>query len=117
MKTLLASSDYSWMKLADNAIYYPGPAEDKNQEIAATLVGSMRNARKALLSACLCPADAIRRAEYAGDYTARLVLQEERKTLPVGAVWDYYCAEHSVPVGTDWLEKARQYEKDVTEKR
>ena len=42
MKTLLASSDYSWMKLADNAIYYPGPAEDKNQEIAATLVGSMR---------------------------------------------------------------------------
>ena len=41
MKTLLASSDYSWMKLADNAIYYPGPAEDKNQEIAATLVGSM----------------------------------------------------------------------------
>jgi len=41
MKTLLATSDYSWLKLADNAIYYPGPAEDKNQEIAATLVGSM----------------------------------------------------------------------------
>ncbi|MEA4964327.1 MAG: substrate-binding domain-containing protein [Oscillospiraceae bacterium] len=41
MKTLLATSEYSWMKLADGAIYYPGPAEDKNQEIAATLVGSM----------------------------------------------------------------------------
>ena len=77
----------------------------------------MRNARKALLSACLCPADAIRRAEYAGDYTARLALQEERKTLPVGAVWDYYCAERGIPVGADWLEKARGYEKDVTSKR
>lgn len=84
--------------------------------IAAWAVG-MRNARKALLSACLCPADAIRRAEYAGDYTARLALQEERKTLPVGAVWDYYCAERGIPVGADWLEKARGYEKDVTSKR
>jgi rhamnose transport system substrate-binding protein len=41
MKTLLGQSDYSWLKLKDDAIYYPGPAEDKNQEIAATLVGSM----------------------------------------------------------------------------
>jgi len=41
IKKLLATSDYSWLKLANDAIYYPGPAEDKNQEIAATLVGSM----------------------------------------------------------------------------
>ncbi len=41
MKELLAQGDYSWMLLGENAIYYPGPAEDKNQELAATLVGSM----------------------------------------------------------------------------
>ena len=28
-----------------------------------------------------------------GDYTARLALLEECKTLPFGAVWDYYCAQ------------------------
>lgn len=41
IKKLLATDEYSWMKVADGAIYYPGPAEDKNQELAATLVGSM----------------------------------------------------------------------------
>lgn len=41
VKVLLATDEYSWMTVADGAIYYPGPAEDKNQELAATLVGSM----------------------------------------------------------------------------
>lgn len=41
IQDLLATDEYSWMKVADGAIYYPGPAEDKNQELAATLVGSM----------------------------------------------------------------------------
>lgn len=41
IQELLATDEYSWMTVADGAIYYPGPAEDKNQELAATLVGSM----------------------------------------------------------------------------
>lgn len=41
IQDLLATDEYSWLKVADGAIYYPGPAEDKNQELAATLVGSM----------------------------------------------------------------------------
>ena len=80
--------------------------------VAAWAIG-MRNARKALLLACLAPADAIRAAERSGDLTARLALQEERKTLPFGAVWDYYCMKQGVPVGSDWLEQVRAYEKDV----
>ena len=28
-----------------------------------------------------------------GDFTSRLALMEEAKTLPFGAVWDYYCGE------------------------
>ncbi len=76
----------------------------------------MRNARKALLQACLAPA-LIREAEHKGDLTARLALMEERKTLPFGAVWNYYCLKAGVPVGTAWLEKVRTYEKDVLSKR
>ncbi len=41
IQDLLATDEYSWLKVADDAIYYPGPAEDKNQETASTLVGSM----------------------------------------------------------------------------
>ncbi|MDO4983535.1 MAG: L-rhamnose isomerase [Eubacteriales bacterium] len=81
--------------------------------VAAWAVG-MRNARKAILNACLAPA-AIRQAEYERDYTSRLALQEERKTLPFGAVWDYYCMTKGI--STDMLTDVKQYEKDVLSKR
>ena len=77
--------------------------------VAAWAIG-MRNARKALLNACLAPA-AIRQAEYDRDHTSRLALQEERKTLPFGAVWDYYCMTKGIP--TDMLSEVKKYEKDV----
>ena len=83
--------------------------------VAAWAVG-MRNARKAILSACLAPAS-IRDAEHKGDLTSRLALMEERKTLPFSAIWDYYCMKQDAGVGTDWLAKVKQYETDVLSKR
>ena len=83
--------------------------------VAAWAVG-MRNARKAILSSCLAPAS-IRDAEHKGDLTSRLALMEERKTLPFGAIWDYYCMKQDASVGTDWLAKVKQYETDVLSKR
>ncbi len=84
--------------------------------VAAWVIG-MRNAQKAILRALLTPhADALK-AEEAGDFTSRLVSQEEAKTLPFAAVWDMYCARQNVPVGKSWLESVRQYEKDVMFKR
>ena len=83
--------------------------------VAAWPVG-MRNARKAILSSCLAPAS-IRDAEHKGDLTSRLALMEERKTLPFGAIWDYYCMKQDAGVGTDWLAKVKQYETDVLSKR
>jgi len=80
--------------------------------IACWAIG-MRNARKALLSATLAPAAAMRKAEHENDLTARLALQEERRTLPVGAVWDYYCLKNGVPTRMDWLARVKQYESDV----
>lgn len=78
--------------------------------IAAWSIG-MRNARKAILSAALAPADAIRKAEREGDYTLRLALLEERKTLPLGAVWDYYCMIKNIP--TDFMREVKEYERTV----
>ena len=84
--------------------------------IACWAIG-MRNARKALLNACLANADEMRAKELEGDLTARFAMFEERKSMPAGAVWNYYCLTHNVPVGLDWLEQVRKYEADVLSKR
>ncbi len=83
--------------------------------IAAWVIGT-RNLQRALLLALLEP-PAIRAAEFAGDNTARLALQEEAKSLPSGAVWDYYCETNGVPVGEAWLAEVKAYEKNVLSKR
>ena len=84
--------------------------------IAAWVVG-MRNARKAILNAYLAPVDAIRAAEYCGDYSQRLVLLENRKTMPFGLVWAYYCESKGIPQDEDWYSRVRSYEQDVLAKR
>ena len=83
--------------------------------IAAWTIGT-RNTLKALLMALLEPA-ALRESEKSGDYTARLALMEETKSLPWGAVWDAYCETQNVPVGTAWLGEVKGYERDVLSKR
>jgi len=84
--------------------------------IAAWVIGT-RNMLKALLFALLTPIEKIQAAEANGDYTARLALLEEVKTLPWGAVWDYYCATQEVPVGSAWLDEVKAYEAYVLSKR
>ena len=53
----------------------------------------------------------------AGDFTGRLAVLEELKTLPFGAVWDYYGLRQDVPVGPAWLDEVRGYERDVLASR
>ncbi len=84
--------------------------------IAAWVIGT-RCMIKALLIALLEPTDKLRQFESEGDFTSRLAMLEELKTLPYGAVWDYYCAKSEVPVGASWLAEAKTYEKNVLAKR
>jgi L-rhamnose isomerase len=77
--------------------------------IAAWVIGS-RNTIKALLLALLEPSHLLRAAEESGDFTSRLALFEEQKTLPFGAVWDEYCLRQGVPLGMAWLEEVKTYE-------
>jgi L-rhamnose isomerase len=84
--------------------------------VAAWVIGT-RAMLKALLGALLEPLDTLRQLEQDGDYTGRLALVEELKTLPLGAVWDYYCHTANVPVGLAWLDVVRRYEADVLAKR
>jgi len=84
--------------------------------IAAWVIGA-RNWQKALLIALLEPGDAIRRAEYAGDFTARMAGKEAIKSLPWGIVWDRYCAMHDMPSDAEVLSPIRDYEKRVLSAR
>ncbi|MFP7606941.1 L-rhamnose isomerase [Serratia quinivorans] len=84
--------------------------------IAAWVIGT-RNARKALLRALLEPVELLRRLENDGDYTARLAMLEEQKSLPWQAVWEMYCLRHEVPADASWLGEVRQYEKQILNQR
>jgi L-rhamnose isomerase len=80
--------------------------------VAAWAIGT-RNMLKAMLMAFLEPTYQLKQFELEGDLTSRLALMEEQKTLPIGAVWDYYCMTEGAPVGMDWLKQVKQYETDV----
>lgn len=77
----------------------------------------MRNTKKALLQAMLTPIKPIREAEVQGDYTTRLALLEEVKSLPFAPIWDYYCMSRNVPVGSSWLDDVKKYEQKTLRKR
>jgi L-rhamnose isomerase len=84
--------------------------------VAAWTIGA-RNALKCLLVAMLEPVQLLRKAEAAGDHTARLALMEEAKTLPFATVWDEYCRRQNTPVGRAWLDEVRKYERTLLSKR
>ena len=80
--------------------------------LAAWVIGT-RAMSKAMLLALLEPTPILRDLELAGDYTARLAMLEEAKSLPFGAVWDYFCLQHNTPTGADWIGEIKAYEKAV----
>ena len=84
--------------------------------VAAWVIG-IRALLKALLVALLEPTARLRAAEDEGDFTARLALAEECKSLPWGAVWDEHCRRSDVPVGEAWLGEVKAYERDVLSRR
>ena len=84
--------------------------------LAAWVIGT-RNMIRALLIAMLEPTDTLRAFEQEGNYTARLALLEELKSLPWGAVWDDYCLKQGVPVDSGWMNDVLKYEEDVLSKR
>lgn len=84
--------------------------------VAAWVIGS-RSVLKSLLYSLLEPVETLKEFERSGDFTSRLAYLEEMKTLPFGAVWDYYCLNQDAPVSTQWLDEVKQYESDVLANR
>ena len=84
--------------------------------IGAYLIGT-RATQKCLLQALLEPLQLLRQYEDNGQGFEKLALLEEMKSLPFGAVYDYFNLQHNVPVGEEFIAKVQDYEKTVTSKR
>ena len=84
--------------------------------IGAYLIGT-RATQKCLLQALLEPLATLRKYEDNGQGFERLALMEEMKSLPFGAVYDYFNWKNGVPVGEEFIGRVQEYEKDVTSNR
>ena len=84
--------------------------------IGAYLIGT-RATQKCLLQALLEPLQLLRQYEDNGQGFEKLALLEEMKSLPFGAVYDYFNLKNDVPVGEEFIAKVQQYERDVISKR
>lgn len=84
--------------------------------IAAWTIG-LRATGKAVITSMLEPVKILQDAELAGDYTARLALTDEFKNLPYNAVWEYILLKQNIATGMQYLNKIKQYEKDILSKR
>ena len=80
--------------------------------VAAWVIGA-RSFQMALLISLLEPKQMLMEAEGKFDFTSRLALQETAKSLPWGAVWDYFCASNNVPTGCNYMSAIKDYEKTV----
>lgn len=84
--------------------------------VAAWTIGT-RNMIKSLLYASLMPNDKLKQWQDEGNFTERLATFELFKTMPFGAVWDYYCELAGVPVENEWMKDIHEYEKTELSKR
>ena len=84
--------------------------------IGAYIVGT-RATQKCVLQALLEPLAKLREYEGNEQNFERLALLEEAKSLPFGAVFDYFNLKNNVPVGEEFIPAIQEYEKNVTSKR
>jgi L-rhamnose isomerase len=84
--------------------------------IGAYVIGT-RSAQLAFMYALLEPFNTLVRFEEEGNNFERLAILELMKTMPFGAVYDYFCMKNNIPVGQDYIDEIVKYEKDVLLKR
>lgn len=84
--------------------------------VAAWVIGT-RNSQKALLWALLQPHETLRSLQDQADFTRKMMLMEECKTLPFGDIWAEYCNRQGVPADGSWYDTVMDYEKKVLEAR
>lgn len=76
-----------------------------------------RSWQKALLAAMCTPNEALKTLQDEGRMTELMVEQEAVKTLPLGDIWNEYCARQGVVSDKDFFAEVKKYEDEVLLKR
>ncbi len=84
--------------------------------VGAWITGS-RATLQALLRALLMPWNRLLAFEESGDLYGRMALMEEMKMMPLGLVWDYYCAMSDTPLDNELPRLISDYGQHVLAKR
>lgn len=80
--------------------------------LSAWVVGA-RNTRKALLKGLLSPHKMLTEAEREGDYTKRMAIRENWKSLPWGFVWNEFCRRQDKPSDDKWYSEIVRHEREI----
>lgn len=80
-------------------------------------VAGTRSAQLAFMYALLEPSRMLQEFEKKGRNFERLAYLELMKSLPFGAVYNYYCLINEVPAGDDYIKEIVKYENQVLLKR
>ncbi|MGN0173869.1 MAG: L-rhamnose isomerase [Acutalibacteraceae bacterium] len=78
--------------------------------LSAWITG-VRSVQKALLFALLSPCEKLKELQKNSNFTELMVMQEELKTMPFGAVWSEYLNRQGIK--EDYLSEVVKYEKEV----
>lgn len=84
--------------------------------VSAWVVG-FRSWQKALLTALCTPNEEFKKLQDENRLTELMMLQEDIKTYPFGAVWEEYCRQCGVISDRSWFEAVKEYEREVLLKR
>ncbi len=81
--------------------------------IAAWTIGA-RSTEKALLFALLQPNARLKALQDEANFTEKMMVMEEAKTMPFYDVWEKYCEMQGVPADDEeWFAEIKKYEKEV----
>lgn len=84
--------------------------------VAAWIVGT-RSMQKSLLFALLQPNEKLKALQDSYEFTEKMVIMEEAKTLPFGDIWEKYCETQNVPSTEKWFDEVKKYESEVLSAR
>ncbi len=79
-------------------------------------VTGYRSMQKALLTALCTPHDMLKELQDSNQFSRKMVLMEDCKMLPIGAVWEEYCRQCGV-AADNYYDEIEKYEREVLLKR
>ncbi len=99
-----------------NRVYIALDYFDASINRISAYVTGFRAMQKALLNALCTPHEMLKKLQDTAQFSKKMVIMEECKTLPLGDVWTEYCKQCGV-AAEGWYDEIQKYEDEVLSKR